>query len=263
MIRYKSEKQLTIEQFRTPFEMKLQKDNRWVILAEKLPWDELADIYYHSLHPTKGAPAKDARLVIGALIIKHMLGLDDRETIETIRENMYLQYFLGLCEYTYQDVFDRSLFTTLRYRMGEDQFDAMTCELIKLVEVSKHGRKKQKGKDNPLDSNSGETVGKSEDTPKNEGKLLLDATVADQMIVFPTDLGLIANSRQESERIIDVLCTTVNISLKPRTYRRIARKDYLNLSKKKHKTKREIRNGIGKQLRYLRRNIKSIHRLLD
>jgi len=49
--------------------MQLQRDNRWVILADKLPWDELANIYYHSLNPGFGAPAKDARLVIGALII--------------------------------------------------------------------------------------------------------------------------------------------------------------------------------------------------
>jgi len=263
MIRYKSEKQLIIEGFRTPFEMKLQKDNRWVILAEKLPWDELATIYYRSLNPSMGAPAKDARLVIGALIIKHTLGLDDRETLETIRENMYIQYFLGLCEYTYQDVFDRSLFTTLRYRMGEDKFDAMTCELIKLADMSKHGQKKQKQQDGTPGNNPGKTAEKPEDLSKNKGKLLLDATVADQMIAYPTDFGLVANSRQESERIIDVICKKLNITQKPRTYRRNARKAYLDLAKKKHKTKKEIRRGIGKQLRFLRRNIKSIHQLLD
>ncbi len=263
MIRYKSEKQLVIEEFRTPFEMKLQKENRWVVLADKLPWDELAAIYHRSLSPSMGAPAKDARLVIGALIVKHTLGLDDRETIETIRENMYIQYFLGLCDYTYQDVFDRSLFTTLRYRMGEDKFDEMTCELIKLADMSKHGQKKQKRQDDTPKTNPGAPVEKSDDLPENKGKLLLDATVADQMIVYPTDLGLVANSRQESERIIDLICEKLNITPKPRTYRRNARKAYLNLAKKKHKTKKEIRKGIGKQLRFLRRNIKSIHRLLD
>jgi len=262
MIRYRSEKQLIIEEFRTPFEMKVQKDNRWVILADKLPWDELANIYYRSLNPGFGAPAKDARLVIGALIIKHTLGLDDRETIETIRENMYIQYFLGLCEYTYKDVFDRSLFTTLRYRMGEDKFDAMTCELIKLVDASKHGEKKNKSDIDTLETPSDTIPKQAEDLPKNQGKLLLDATVADQMIVYPTDFGLIANSRQESERIIDLICDTLDIE-KPRTYRRNARKAYLDLAKKKHKTKKEIHRAIGKQLRFLRRNIKTIHHLLD
>jgi len=64
------------------------------------------------------------------MIVKHKLKLDDREAIETIRENMYIQYFLGLEEYTYKDVFDRSLFTTLRYRLGADEFDAMTGLII-------------------------------------------------------------------------------------------------------------------------------------
>jgi len=242
--------------------MKLQKDNRWVILANKLPWDEMAKIYYRSLSSGMGAPAKDARLVIGALIIKHMLGLDDRETIETIRENMYIQYFLGLCEYTYKDVFDRSLFTTLRYRMGENKFDAMTCELIKLADASKHGQKPTKQKEDNPGNESGAMPEEAKDLPKNQGKLLLDATVADQMIVYPTDFGLIANSRLESERIIDVICEELTIE-KPRTYRRNARNAYLDLAKKKRKTKKEIRRAIGKQLRYLRRNIKTIHHLLD
>ena len=50
---------------------------------------------------------------------------------------------------------------------------------------------------------------------------------------------------------------------KPRTYRRNARKAYLNLARKKRKTKKELRRGIGKQLHFLRRNIKTIHHLLD
>jgi len=118
MIRYKSKSQLSIEEFKTPFQIKMDKGNRWVKLGNALPWDALASIYYRSMSSDQGAPAIDARVVIGAMIVKHKLKLDDRETIETIRENMYIQYFLGLEEYTYEDVFDRSLFTTLRYRLG-------------------------------------------------------------------------------------------------------------------------------------------------
>ena len=110
MIRYKSTRQLSIEEFKTPFQIKLDKDNRWVKLGNSLPWDRLAGIYYQSMSSDLGAPAIDARIVIGAMIVKHKLRLDDREAIETIRENMYIQYFLGLEEYTYKDVFDRSLF---------------------------------------------------------------------------------------------------------------------------------------------------------
>ena len=263
MIRYKSNKQLTIEEFKAPFEIKLDKENRWAKLAALIPWDELADIYYRGLSKKMGPPAIDARIVIGALIVKHKLGLDDRETIETIRENPYIQFFLGLSEYTYEDVFDRSLFTTLRYRMGFEKFDAMTVELIKRSSVKKPRKTPMPPKPDKSDDNSKGPHNDSPENTTNQGKLLLDATVAGQTIIYPTDLGLIGQARQESERIIDVLCVTGKVDQKPRTYRRVARKQYLNVAKKKRKSKKEIRKAIGQQLRYLRRNLKSINSLLD
>jgi len=266
MIRYKSNRQLSIEEFKTPFQIKMDKGNRWVKLGNALPWDALASIYYRSMSSDQGAPAIDARVVIGAMIVKHKLKLDDRETIETIRENPYIQYYLGLEEYTYEDVFDRSLFTTLRYRIGVEKFDAMTRQII----LTSEGKGEAARKD--LDDNKPEhqaqdqsaTEEKRVEKPKgNKGKLIVDATVADQMIAYPTDLGLIARSREESERLIDSLCKALYINDKPRTYRRIARKQYLNVAKKKNKTRNELRKSIGQQLRYLKRNLKSINGLLD
>ncbi len=70
----------------------LSANNRLVKLAALIPWDELAQIYRRSFHSNFGAPSVDARVVIGALIIKHKLKLDDRGTIELIRENPYMQF---------------------------------------------------------------------------------------------------------------------------------------------------------------------------
>ena len=56
MIRYNSNKQVTIEEFKTPFEIRIDKENRWVKLAEKMPWDEMANIYYRNLSKDMGAP---------------------------------------------------------------------------------------------------------------------------------------------------------------------------------------------------------------
>ncbi|MBA3964242.1 MAG: transposase, partial [Nitrospirales bacterium] len=41
-----------------------------------------------------GAPAKSSRLALGALILQERLGVTDRELVEQIAENPYLQYFL-------------------------------------------------------------------------------------------------------------------------------------------------------------------------
>lgn len=266
MIRYKSTRQMSIEEFRTPFQVKLDKGNRWIKLGNSLPWDAMASIYYRSMSSDQGAPTIDARVVIGAMIIKHKLKLDDRETIETIRENMYMQYFLGLEEYTYEDVFDRSLFTALRYRLGADKFDAMTRQIILTSEGKHEAARKdldENQSENQIQEQSTEKDKKIEKPRGNKGTLIVDATVADQMIAYPTDLGLLAKSREESERIIDELCNVLNINEKPRTYRRLARKQYLNVARKKNKTRNELRKAIGGQLRYLRRNLKSINGLLD
>jgi len=66
-----------------------------VKLADAMPWEELSEVYNRSLSPASGRPALSARVVVGALIVKHMLKLTDEETIAQIRENPYLQYFLG------------------------------------------------------------------------------------------------------------------------------------------------------------------------
>ncbi len=68
-----------------PFHLKLDQNNGWVKLAHLIPWDELASIYHRTLNATHGAPVLDARLVIGAMIIKDKEKPDDREAIEYIR----------------------------------------------------------------------------------------------------------------------------------------------------------------------------------
>ena len=62
-----------------------------------------------------GAPSLSARMVIGAVIIKHMLNIDDREVVAQIQENMYLQYLVGLSGFTTKESFDPSLLVTIRY----------------------------------------------------------------------------------------------------------------------------------------------------
>ncbi len=91
MITYKSSRQLTLDGFHMPFGGKLNPKNRWVKLSEIIPWDDFAQIYYRQMSSRTGRPCKDARLVIGAMLIKHKLNLSDEETVQQIQENPYLR----------------------------------------------------------------------------------------------------------------------------------------------------------------------------
>jgi len=88
MIRHHCQQQLTIAAFDWPFPITLDENNRWVKLSQCIPWEPLAHGYYQSLSHRQGRPAKDARLVIGAVIIKHKLCLSDRETVAQIQESV-------------------------------------------------------------------------------------------------------------------------------------------------------------------------------
>ncbi len=76
MVRYESTRQLTIEEFKTPFQKGLSANNRWVKLSKLLPWDRFAEIYLEVMDKRMGRPELSPRIVLGALIIKHMKKLD-------------------------------------------------------------------------------------------------------------------------------------------------------------------------------------------
>jgi hypothetical protein len=88
------------ENFEFPLSGKLSQDNRWVVMANLVPWDEFEGEYAKNFAEEMGAPALPFRMALGALIIKEKLGISDRETVEQIKENPYLQYFIGQREYS-------------------------------------------------------------------------------------------------------------------------------------------------------------------
>ncbi len=82
MYRKTSQSELTPENFELPFQGKLSSENRWVIMAELIPWSDKKSEYAENFSETIGAIAKPFRMALGALIIKEKLGISDRETVE-------------------------------------------------------------------------------------------------------------------------------------------------------------------------------------
>ena len=124
-------KQLTIEAFRSSLSG-LDKNNRWVKWGDTLPWDKIEALYNQSLHNgRRGAGNKPARMIIGALIIKNKLNLSNVETVQNIAENPYMQYFVGLNEFTDRHIFNASLFVIIRRRIGSEEFETISIPYMK------------------------------------------------------------------------------------------------------------------------------------
>jgi hypothetical protein len=101
------------------------------------------------------------------------------------------------------------------------------------------------------------------DESTNRGRILVDATACPQDIAYPTDLGISNESREKCEEIIDKLfIRALHGTVKPMTYRETARKDYLTVAKRKKRTRSELKTAIRKQLGYVKRDLKTIDRLL-
>ena len=113
---YHNNGQFTIYDFILLFDGKLRSDNRWVRMSHMMPWDYIEQIYLQSMSAEKGRPAISARITFGALFIKEFCNLSDEGTVEAIRENPYMQYFLGLKEFQDEPLFDPSMMVHFRKR---------------------------------------------------------------------------------------------------------------------------------------------------
>ena len=231
----------TPENLKNLFGGQLDEENRWIEMSKMIPWEEYEEEYAKNFTENKGAPAKSFRMALGALIIKEMLGISDRETVEQIKENSYLQYFIGMESYSSEAAFNASTMVHFRKKIGMELINKINKEIVKNVEDVASEKK------------------------ENEGKLLLDATCTPADIKYPTDIGILNDAREKTEKIIDKLYEEIKEKRKekPRTYREVARKEYLAIAKKRRVSKKERRKGTKKQLGYIKRNLSHIEKMIE
>lgn len=286
--KYVSPNQLTLVGFETPFDQKLTTENRWVKMAHAIPWDKIVGNYDSLFNSAEGRPPISGRVILGAMMIKHIENLTDRGTIQHIQENMFMQYFLGYSSFTNEAPFSASLFVEIRKRLSlellskinevivlhcikeDDDTDKVPVPPDELIDNQAAQSDTIVVAPEVVDQQSGtSTVSITSDNAgtqksNNKGKLITDATVAPQNITYPTDLKLLNAAREKSEALIDKLYNPLlHGETKVRTYRQIARKDFLNTAKKKTKSSKAIYKANGSQLRYLKRNLGHIETLLE
>lgn len=275
--------QLTIDDFILPFAGKLDAKNRWVQLASLIPWDEFEEGYAFMFPSDRGNVAKPVRMALGTLIIQARCGYTDRETVQQLTENPYLQYFIGLKEFQLTRPLTPAALVKFRKRFKKERMMRIN-ERILLSEQAAQAAETQAPTDRTDDEEDhdhhdpqdpGGSQGQftedessadaaAEETKPNQGILILDATCTPADIKYPTDLGLLNEAREKLDEMIDTLHQARGRAAKrPRTYRQKARKAYLNLSKQKSPRKNQLRKGIKQQLQYCKRNLRHVERMLN
>ena len=241
MYRKANRAQLSLEEFFLPFGGTLSAENRWVKIANLMPWDLIEDLYAESFKGERedGRPPIPARIAFGAIYIKEHENLTDERALEYIAENPYAQFFLGLNSFRQEPLFDESMMVHFRKRFPQEKVNLINEEL--------HRRT------NPP---------KPPDNGGNDGTMILDATAAPADIRYPTDLSLLNECRENTEKIIDKLWDETGRNGRRTAYnRKNARARYLKIAKQRKPRAKQIQRAIREQLYFVRKNLEVLDSL--
>ena len=233
--------QLSFVDFNESCGMQLDHDNEWILHASRLPW-KAWEALYAALFPAKiGNVAKPCRMVLGSLILQMRMGFSDRELVNQIQQNPYFQYFVGLKAFQHDAPFVPTLLVEWRKRLDVHflvKANDILCDAMPGLSLYRGGGKKRR---------HGTLVATQ----------ICDATVAPQNIRFPQDTSLLNEARVKLEDMIDFFCGKYGLE-KPRTYRKVAHKEYLTFAKSKKPSADKVRAAVKAQLSYVRRDLEYI-----
>ncbi len=208
-----------------PFGGHLAENNRWLIIKGLIPWGEL-EREYASNFSGRGRPALDGRLVIGLFLLKHMTVLSDKEVVLELQENVYWQAFCGMEQFGTVQTLHPSSLTKIRHKLGLEFTKALEKKTYEVLVEKKIIRGKG---------------------------MLVDATVMPEKIRYPNDIGLLNDVREWTVGLLKGVVKGTGDKI--RTYRRVARKIFLNFSKSKSRTNKKIQRTKKQMLQFVRRNL--------
>jgi len=185
-----------------------------------------------------------------------------------------MQFFLGFTSYSSKVPFDPSMMVHFRKRFSEEELsriNELIAERGKAMVIEALTSRQDDDDTHDPDVDSGNQLSlddfvKPADWPDGKpwGTLTIDASCTPADITYPTDLKLLNEARESTERIIDDLCEQYPDTRKHRPHydRGRARSIFLNVAKQKKPRRRKIKAAIRCQLDYLQRNLEAIDALI-
>jgi len=171
----KIEKNPQLEMFKVPLKHFIKENHELVLLSKKINWEQLESelgIYYCE---GNGRPSIPIRTIAGIVLLRRMFDESDESILDRWVENPYWQYFCGELYFQHEPPFDRTELIKFRNRIGEEgseQLLKMSVQLFPRKEVQ-------------------------------ENEVLIDTTVQEKNITFPTDVKLQKKIIEKCRKIAD------------------------------------------------------------
>jgi len=156
----KQDKTPQLSIFDTPLERFINLEHELCVLSSQIDWDSIDkefSVYFSEI----GRPSVPIRRMVGLLLLKHIYNLSDEAIVDRWIENPYWQYFSGEKVFQIQKPFDPTEFIHFRNSIGKEG-----AEKLLKVSVQLFGKEAQ------------------------EKEVLIDSTVQEKNITYPTDAKL-------------------------------------------------------------------------
>lgn len=171
----------TGELFRQPLLELINGAHPLVKLAELIEWSVFEEKWAALFPSGRGRPATPPRLIAGLLYLQHTFACSDEALIWTWVENPYWQHFCGETYFRHEPPIDPSSLTRWRKRIGEEGVEWLLTQTIEAA------RKAQVIKAHSVE------------------KVIVDTTVMEKAIAYPTDSRLLERGRQHLVKLADRL----------------------------------------------------------
>jgi IS5 family transposase len=142
------------------FEDQLNHQHPLYLLANKIDWKRFEEAFRPLYHATTGRPAKPIRRMVGLLILKHVRNISDESVVAQWEENVYYQYFCGETSLVPGAPCEASELVHFRHRIGQEGLELILRESIRI---------------------------QGDDHDQDKGEVVVDTTVQEKNITFPTD----------------------------------------------------------------------------
>lgn len=162
-------------------ELRPMLDDRHIlyILADVLDWEKLHDEFSQYFGDT-GHPAKSVRLVCGLFYLKALYEVSDEQLVSHWVENPYWQWFCGEQYFEHKFPLDPSVLSKWRKRLGPEKLKHLLRQLYRVA------------------------VDFGFLKPKDFEKLIVDTTVQEKAIEYPTDGKLYWKMLQRLLKLVKV-----------------------------------------------------------
>ena len=221
--------------FRSRLDQILDLNHPKIVLCGKIDWQFLSEKtgarYILTARAAALVNAPDGR---GCIFLNTPTIYRTKNSAPVWIENPYYQYFCGEEFFCHQLVFDRSSLTRWRQRMGDERLLALLQESLAVAVKTKAAK------------------------PSDFTRVIVDTTVAEKNVAFPTDAKLIHRARDgwfAKPRRPILSCARVIHALAKRALIAHQRYAHAKQYKRARKQLRKLKTFLGRTLRDIRRKI--------